>query len=40
MQGQYMYYVLLDDNGKVVDVKRDIFGGDMPPEEYDYNDRW
>ncbi|MBR6256479.1 MAG: hypothetical protein IKR23_03790 [Lachnospiraceae bacterium] len=40
MQGQYMYYVLLDDNGKVVDVKIDIFGGDLPPEEYDYNDRW
>ena len=40
MEGQYMYYVLLDDNGKVVDVKRDIFGGDLPPEEYDYKDRW
>ena len=35
-----MYYVLLDDKERVIDVKTCTFGGDMPPEEYDYEDRW
>ena len=40
MQGQYMYYALLDDNGRVIDVKTYAFGGEMPPEDYAYEDRW
>ena len=35
-----MYYVLLDEKGRVVDVKTYAFGGDMPPEDYDYENRW
>ena len=40
MEGQYMYYALLDDEGRVIDVKRYVYGGDLPPQEYDYSNRW
>ena len=40
VKGEYVYYALLDEKGRVIDVMRSFYGGDIPPQEYDYEDRW
>ncbi len=36
----YLYYALVDDWGRVSDVKCISYGGDLPLHDYKYEERW